>query len=96
MTWVSANFADLDGLQQGIARTTAGLDGEHQNWAAVVRGLADAWPDAAGMNFQDLNAAAVAFDKANVEFLGMLGVGVGRANETYMNTLATATKLIPS
>jgi hypothetical protein len=88
--WVSANFSQLGDLQQSVARTGAGIDGEHQDWTAQVRALVEAWPDAAGMDFDAVNAAAVTFARVNNEFLLLLGGAVGTSADIYSGALATA------
>jgi uncharacterized protein YukE len=85
--WVSANFSELDNLQQSVGRTAAGIDGEHQDWTAQVRELMGAWPDSAGVTFEEVDRAAMAFAQVNNEFLTMLGIKVADANQIYQDTL---------
>jgi hypothetical protein len=93
---VSANFGLLDDLQRTVAQTATGIDEVQRLWAAKANGLREAWPDGAGLNFQELNNAAIAFNTASTEFLAVLGVTVGKANLGYQAAFGQARAAVNS
>ncbi|MFY1688256.1 hypothetical protein [Plantactinospora sp. WMMB782] len=92
--WVSGNFGQLGDLQQSIVATRTGVEGEQETWRAQTNQLMEAWPDQAGLDLQSFSEAADNFGRVNGEFLQMLGVATGRANEALQAALNTASRAV--
>lgn len=94
MSLISGNFGQLTELQSNIAQTRSAVEAEQGTWFSETQAMLDTWADQAGGIFQELNAEWNKFTTVNLEFLDMLGIGVGKANDALQQGLATANSLM--